>query len=539
VINADGTGLTRLTFNNTYEYEPTWHPSGTEVAFVRNPLLAGVNPSILRMPVTPGAGATFVVSLGSETGTPAWSPDGTALAYTGSTGVGDNFRIDVYTTTAGRLTTCCDNKSPSWSPDGSEIAFEREGNIYRMRSDGSSRELVIQEPFPTHHPVWSPDGFEIAARWFGHGRIGVYDAGAGFRLRDFGNGPGRPDWQPLQGNTQPGANVTVSPVDSGSGTAPVTLTFASVTSAGQTALTISDAGPPPPTGFRLGDPARYYELTTTATFAGTIQVCINYAGVAFVGAPRLFHEEGGVWVDRTTSSDPVAQIVCGDTTSLSPFALFAPAGDDVAPVTGATVSPQPNASGWHRTDVTVTLNAVDGEGGSGVREIRYTIGGVETIVAGNQAIVPITAEGLVTIAYHSIDNAGNVESASTLTVRIDKTALTLSCSASPDSLWPPNGKLVDVTTDVVSSDALSGAAGLALTSVTSSEPDDGIADGSTTDDIQGWTIGVADTSGMLRAERSGNGAGRTYTLSYVASDVAGNTSSCDALVRVPLSNGAG
>jgi TolB protein len=173
VINADGTGLTRLTFNNTYEYEPTWHPSGTEVAFVRNPLLAGVNPSILRMPVTPGAGATFVVSLGSETGTPAWSPDGTALAYTGSTGVGDNFRIDVYTTTAGRLTTCCDNKSPSWSPDGSEIAFEREGNIYRMRSDGSSRELVIQEPFPTHHPVWSPDGFEIAARWFGHGRIGV------------------------------------------------------------------------------------------------------------------------------------------------------------------------------------------------------------------------------------------------------------------------------------------------------------------------------------------------------------------------------
>ena len=83
VIDADGNGLTRLTFNDFFEYEPTWHPSGTEIAFVRNRLLPGVDPSILRMPPSPNAGATTIVSRGSETGTPAWSPDGSALAYTG------------------------------------------------------------------------------------------------------------------------------------------------------------------------------------------------------------------------------------------------------------------------------------------------------------------------------------------------------------------------------------------------------------------------------------------------------------------------
>jgi hypothetical protein len=487
------------------------------------------------MPVI-GGDATTIVSRGSETGTPAWSPDGTALAYTGSSGVGDNFRIDVYTTTTGRLTICCDNKSPTWSPDGSEIAFEREGNIWRMASDGTNRRLAISEPFPTRLPAWSPDGHDIAARTFFHGSIGVYDAGGGFRLRFFGNGPGRIDWQPLPVNTQPGANVAVSPVDVATGTAPVTLTFASVTSPGQTALAISDTGATPPTGFRLGDPPRYYELSTTATFAGTIEICIDYAGLTFAGVPRLFHEEGGVWIDRTTSVDPLAQTVCGETTSLSPFALFEPAGDDLAPVTTASVSPEPNASGWHRADVTVTLNATD-EGGSGVKEVRYSVGGAETIAAGNHATVPITAEGVTTIAYHSIDNAGNAETASTLTVRLDETAPLLSCSASPDSLWPPNHKLVGVTTAVTSSDALSGAGGVALTSVTSSEPDDGVADGDATEDVRDWAIGVADTGGMLRAERSGAGTGRTYTLSYAASDIAGNTATCDALVRVPLSRG--
>lgn len=252
VINADGTGLARLTTNNDPDYEPAWSPSGTEIAFVRRNPLTG-NPSIRRMEVIPGARSSLLVS-GAET--PAWSPDGSSLAYTRGSGIGDAFSLDVYTTTGGRLTACSDNRSPTWSPDGNEIAFERSGEIWRMNSNGTDRRVVIQEPFPLSNPAWSPDGHDIAARWFFSGRIGVYDAGGGFRLRDFGNGPGRIDWQPLA-NTQPGPTVTVSPVDPNTGTAPVTLTFASVTSAGQTTLTISDTGPPPPAGFSLGDPPTY------------------------------------------------------------------------------------------------------------------------------------------------------------------------------------------------------------------------------------------------------------------------------------------
>jgi hypothetical protein len=398
VVNADGTGLTRLTYNSTYEYEPTWHPSGTEIAFVRNPL-TGAEPTIRSMPVTPGAGSTLLVSQVAS-GTPAWSPDGTRLAYTAGSGTGDTFRLDVYVTGVGRLTSCCDNKSPSWSPDGSEIAFEREGNIYRMRSDGTNRELVIQEPFPTHSPAWSPDGHDIAARWFGHGRIAVYDAGGGFRIRDFGNGPGRIDWQPLAANTQPGANVTVSPVDPATGTAPVTLSFASVTAAGDTALTIGDAGPPPPTGFRLGDPPTYYELTTTATFAGTIEICIQYAGLTFVGDPRLFHEEGGVWADRTTSFDPVAQTVCGETTSLSPFALFEPAGDAVAPVIAPHEDLTANATS--RAGAIVDFTPPDA-----TDDVDGTVG-VDCVPASGSQFAP----GTTPVTCSATDAAGNPATAS-------------------------------------------------------------------------------------------------------------------------------
>lgn len=45
-------------------------------------------------------------------------------------------------------------------------------------------------------------------------------------------------------------------------------------------------------------------------------------------------------------------------------------------------------------------------------------------------------------------------------------------------------------------------------------------------------------SGQLRAQRDGSGSGRVYTLHYTAADVAGNTSGCDATVKVPHDQGA-
>ncbi len=74
-------------------------------------------------------------------------------------------------------------------------------------------------------------------------------------------------------------------------------------------------------------------------------------------------------------------------------------------------------------------------------------------------------------------------------------------------------------------------------SVASNEPDNGLGDGDTSNDIQGWAIGTADTSGQLRAERSGKITGRRYTLTYEAEDIAGNRSTCVTTVVVPHDRG--
>jgi hypothetical protein len=108
----------------------------------------------------------------------------------------------------------------------------------------------------------------------------------------------------------------------------------------------------------------------------------------------------------------------------------------------------------------------------------------------------------------------------------DSTPPTVTCSATPSSLWPANHKLRDVNVAVSVTDDESGPAGFTLVSVTSNE-----ADGS--GDVQGWVSGTADTAGQLRAERSGGGAGRVYTLTYEGADQAGNTARCSATVAVP------
>jgi hypothetical protein len=99
-----------------------------------------------------------------------------------------------------------------------------------------------------------------------------------------------------------------------------------VTQGGITSLTTSTpppGGPAPPDGFGLGDPATYYELSTTALHAGVIRVCIDYTGVKYANELdlKLLHFEGGKWVDITTSLDAVNDIICGESTSLSPFVV--------------------------------------------------------------------------------------------------------------------------------------------------------------------------------------------------------------------------
>ena len=131
-------------------------------------------------------------------------------------------------------------------------------------------------------------------------------------------------------NTLPGSRIDVAPVTTlPDGTVTSTaITFETVEQAGDTTVgafdTPSTGTASSPPGFKVGQPAVYYDVETTAVFTGTITLCFSWQEGQFHNeqAIRLFHLENGAWVDVTTSSDPAGNLICGAVTSLSPFAAF-------------------------------------------------------------------------------------------------------------------------------------------------------------------------------------------------------------------------
>jgi hypothetical protein len=119
----------------------------------------------------------------------------------------------------------------------------------------------------------------------------------------------------------------------------------------------------------------------------------------------------------------------------------------------------------------------------------------------------------------------------------DTTPPTLSLVANPAVLWPPNHKLHDIHLIVVESDACDPDPDFTLTSVTSNEPDNGTGDGDTTNDIAGVAAGTDDRDFALRAERAGNGGGRTYSIVGNVTDASGNSTNGTTQVVVPHDQG--
>jgi predicted extracellular nuclease len=114
----------------------------------------------------------------------------------------------------------------------------------------------------------------------------------------------------------------------------------------------------------------------------------------------------------------------------------------------------------------------------------------------------------------------------------DEIAPTLDVSVTPQVLFPPNHKYVDVAATVVADDDFDPAPAVSLVSVTSNEPDDapGGGDGNTRNDV----VIVDDDSFRLRAERDEAGSGRVYTITYRVTDACGNSSTGSATVTVPV-----
>jgi hypothetical protein len=177
-----------------------------------------------------------------------------------------------------------------------------------------------------------------------------------------------------------------------------------------------------------------------------------------------------------------------------------------------------------------------------------TVGSYTTDPTNKDVVVMVsTNEGTLNVASHTFtkngeftftatDAAGNVTNKTVTITNIDKVAPTLTVQANKNSLVPPNHKLVDIGFSWIAQDNGSGIASVKLISVTSNEPDNGLGDGDTSNDIQGADIGTDDQSIQLRAERSGNGTGRVYTITYKAVDFAGNSVTASTTVTVPHSS---
>ncbi|MCF3651319.1 HYR domain-containing protein [Synoicihabitans lomoniglobus] len=165
--------------------------------------------------------------------------------------------------------------------------------------------------------------------------------------------------------------------------------------------------------------------------------------------------------------------------------------------------------------------------------------GATDLVSGDLAVTASAASGstfavgTTTVELTAADAAGNTVTG-TFTVTVEDTTAPeiVSLTPSTGTLWPANHKMVDVSVAAETSDAV-GVVSTRIVSVTSSESDNGHGDGHTRADI----VITGDLTVSLRAERSGRGDGRVYTITVESTDAAGNVTTGTTTVAVPKSQG--
>ncbi|HET6279119.1 MAG TPA: Tol-Pal system beta propeller repeat protein TolB [Candidatus Polarisedimenticolia bacterium] len=186
VMDYDGSRVKRITANGSINISPAWSADGTQIAYVS---YRSGTPMLMILSET-GEDARAFRQQGELNSAPAWSPDGRLLAFSSSRD--GNAEIYVMQVSSQKLTRLTRHPgidtAPTWSPNGREIAFtsDRSGSpqIYVMDAEGANVHRITYDVSYCDSPSWSQHGqIAFTARVPGGFDIFVKDLSSGVQTQ--------------------------------------------------------------------------------------------------------------------------------------------------------------------------------------------------------------------------------------------------------------------------------------------------------------------------------------------------------------------
>ena len=188
VMSATGGALTRVSTTSVPNFQPAWSPDGSKILYATQ---GGGNADI-GLAMADGSGTLAVLAANpAQDFDPAWCPTsftGVKFAFisTRDNGSGDIYVYDdSQNPNVRRLTfnTTGGVREPAWSPDGTKIAYAQFQNgafdVFVTNADGTGTPTnLTNSPGHDHMPAWSPDGSKIVFRSTRAGNPDLYTMNA-------------------------------------------------------------------------------------------------------------------------------------------------------------------------------------------------------------------------------------------------------------------------------------------------------------------------------------------------------------------------